>query len=372
MALFRKEYFMIFLALAFVAALSPFRGTAYSDLINASHDQKSISDFIEAAFSDVVWEQSEYQERHAGLFPKLFGHSEANYWLGLIEDETPWIAPFVGRMGEDLPKKNVIHKWSGDISIGFDTPPYGEKCVAQTAEKYCVNRYSYTGAGNEFTGDPMYVTLEKQIASLIPDLEEATGRRVRFIPNNTAEEKSAQHAKIRILWMRGNAQKNYFKSYYRACNSESCSVSAAAWFSKIREYLWGALPFTPDARSQVDGYILPYSNDSIGMSFCNINPLVGVDLVKSLVTECIVRSLGFPGIVDDEKAVLGRWNKKYDQYSRVAGVDKDGYLPRGDRYFSVNKFPKDLAGEGGLMLSLTRRDKELVRMLYCDAIKSGM
>lgn len=355
----------------FVAVL--ILGLCISGSVWAQQSQKDITqDFLQAAFTSKMWKQTEYQEKHAGWWPSLFGHSEANYWLSLIEDETPWIAPFVARMGKDLPKDNVIHKWKGDISIGFDIPPYGKKCEKVAAGRHCVNWYSYAGGDDGVFDGDMYKTLEAQVLSLIPDMEVATKRRVTFIRNDTAEEKSRKHAKIRIVWMRGNAQKNYFKSFYPACNSDSCSVSSAGWYAKIREYLWGAVPFTPDARAQLDGYLLPYGDNNIGLAICRINPLVGADLVKSLVTECLIRSLGFTGLLEEADSALGRWNKAHEPHSMRVGIDEGAYLPRGHRYFSTQPFPHELTNKDNLKLSLSEKDRRLVRLLYCDDIQSGM
>jgi hypothetical protein len=333
--------------------------------------EEIVSAFLQTAFSPTVWMPNEAQKKEAGFFSFLFGHSEANYWLSLIKDEVPWISPFVGRMGRDLPEVNAIHKWPGEITIGFDIPPYGAQCEKVLAEQFCLNKYTYAGSVEQMQKDGMYPIVEQQVVSLIPELKKLTNRSVRFIPNNTSQEKTSEHARIRIVWMRGNRQKNYFKSFYPICNI-GCSVSSAGWFGKIHEYLWGGVPFTPESRAQVDGYILPYSNNHIGLSVCRINPYVGVEMVKALVTECLIRSLGLPGMLDDPDMVLGRWNKDHEAHSKKIGLDDDAYLSPEVRYFSPDLFPHEITKKQNLLVSLSRRDKEMVSLLYCDDIVSGM
>jgi len=332
--------------------------------------EEIVSAFMQTAFSSTVWMPNEAQKKEAGFLPSLFGHSAAKYWAGLIKKDAPWAVPFMGRMGRSLPDEEVIHKWGGEITIGFDWPPYGARCAAVLDGQYCLSRYTKVGSEAQWlNGDSLYPVLEDQIALLIPMLQQSTGRTVRFVSNASIDEKTASYARIRILWTGVGNQKNYFKRYYNPCG-ENCSVTAAGWLGKAEEYFWGAVPFTPTARAQVDGYILPENNNRIGLAVCKINRDIGPDLIKALVTECLARSLGLPGMLATSRAVLGRWNAAHEAHSKLVAVDgKSAVRTPGLR---MPPFPTHLTKAEDLMLTFSEIDLKIISLLYCDDVKPGM
>lgn len=371
---FRKRLVFSIVAI-FILGLMAIVWFVYTEQGEASPSlsrEEIASDFLRAAFSSTVWMPNVAQEQEASFFPSLFGHSAAKYWLGLVKEDAPWAAPFVGRLGNALPDTEVIHKWPDEITIGFDWPPYGESCEDVPADQYCLNRYTRSDSVAQWQADYVsHPALEKHIKSLIPALQVLTNRPVRFVKNNSLDEKTADYAKIRILLTSGSNQRNFFKSYYNPCG-EGCSVSDAGWLRKVEEYFWGAVPFTPQARAQLDGYILPHRNNDIGLAVCRINRYVGDALIKALVTECLIRSLGFPSMLESPKTVLGRWNKAHESHSKLIGIDNNAYLSPEIRYFSSQSFPSELTDEKSLNFTFSKRDKDLIRLLYCDKIKSGM
>lgn len=76
-----------------------------------------------------------------------------------------------------------------------------------------------------------------------------------------------------------------------------------------------AVPFTYNKPGQVEGYyqVLPGSAGNITKSECYIFDKHEINLKKSLITECIVRSLGFSGLTNGDSILSDRdsWGEIY-------------------------------------------------------------
>ncbi|HEX2753309.1 MAG TPA: hypothetical protein VHP34_09480, partial [Alphaproteobacteria bacterium] len=205
--------------------------------------------------------------------------------------------------------------------------------------------------------------------SLARQLSAMTGRDVKFLDTDSARERTEKHAKIRIIFEYGTDQNNFFKWNYLPYLKDE-SVNLVPRIIDVERHLWGAIPYTPDARSQVEGYLIANNANEIEFAVCKIFPVMGEALLRALVTECLGRAMGVQNIVDQPDSIFGLWNKHFDRVSQI--VTKDGWGKRSIT-FHHGAFPEEIEEEEGKPpQDFSGFDKKLVTLLYCNAIEAGM
>lgn len=107
-------------------------------------------------------------------------------------------------------------------------------------------------------------------------------------------------------------------------------------------------------KRHVEGYFLANGKNEIQMSVCYIWEGHKPEILRGLIRECLLRSLGFPdpayplsGILSEELSMLGSWNGSTDP------------LPKFSEYLHKP-------------FSLTDADRFFLSLLYNPKIKAGM
>ncbi|TNE32964.1 MAG: hypothetical protein EP349_00470 [Alphaproteobacteria bacterium] len=326
------------------------------------------TDFIAAAFSNEIWGKHDYNQHSTTLLLDGLTSAESRKWRS--ENQQEWWYKYA-LYPDGLPRHNAINKWTQEIRISFDW------------EK----------------SDHDY---KSHITSLITEIKKITGLPVKLVQENP---------NLRIRGLIYNDLENYFKFSHETPHTHSEYPSPF----RYERYFAAGIPFTPRAKAQVDGYILPESDNSIGYAECRISPFVGTDLTETLITECLLRALGLPEIIngieekikdakfppqfhqrlyelarergtfDPNNSLLGRWNKAHEAHSKIGWEDGDSaywhFDENGDFRIPVvyptpeqrkENFPRHLTDKDHLFKNFTPYDRLMASTLYCPDIKPGM
>jgi hypothetical protein len=357
-----------------------------------------IRDFIKIAFSETLRDEETGEDakylfrrflQHRFVFDKKLKENEnikeilpdipdvADYQRQKDEFENmmyPWAQEYL-RRPNGFPKVDVINKWKDkEIAIGIDWPIYTLNGWPGTIDMREGQPVSTFSAFRDRHQD-VYQEIRGSIEPLLPKLERASGIKFRLQMNSDPRERTKEYARIRIIPINTIGLYNYFK-FHRWYYFYSNVIGGNFHLETDMNNWLGGVTFTPFTRSQVDGYLLPHEDNSLGMSFCKVLPIVGKEMLKALITECVVRSLGLPNLSqENETAILGNWNKAYDGDSKLMPLDgraaviggggNPGYVkPTKEEFAKVKKDIKPA--------QFSEYDALMLKLLYCPAIKPGM
>lgn len=291
-------------------------------------ENKTLDDFRRTAFTPAKWnndDRRECSDTTGGTAPAYVG--------GNAGDEGSWWRPFMipGDKGWPLPCR--LHRWEGkEISIGIDWPPQ-PRTREYPGERPPVSVFSQSLFQS-------WYLIEQQVRALIPTIQKMTGKKVTFVPPGDPREYTHEFARIRIVPVRTVG--------FKTTRRDAHAPPAGDWNILDNEYqFWGGVPFSEDMDYQPDGYLLPFHNGSLGMAVCKIYPGYPEGVVKAMISECLMRSLGLPGVsgMKETTSVLTDWNANFRQ-----NLDPD-----------LSAYHKYL-----------KYDRLLMKLLYCPALKSGM
>jgi len=231
--------------------------------------------------------------------------------------------------------------------------------------------------------------VEQEVNAALPGMRNATGLPVSYVPH--AQETADNLANVRIVL------EDFGYNEKSAVIPSGMNVEflgspvmkrppgfSVAWNSifyrdAVEPALTTAVRFTPytgvrpeefvqgrDNTRQVDGYLLPNSDNSIGMSFCFIYVPTN-ERLPALVRECLIRSLGLPNAPQlVPKMILGLWNGDIpEQLRRII--------------LGLNNPPADVKEQlvsttewGPSSPPITEFDSFIVKTLYNPSIRLGM
>lgn len=330
------------------------------EMSNASQkaDASFLSEFYRVAISDTKWFESGvadtdlYFQFFIDNYPDLSDPKVQQAYKAMANNY-PGLEDFI-YYPEGFPKTGVINKWDGEITIGIGWPSFGRNEIEDADETILI--------------------MEEQIKKLAPELQDLTGLPVRYIEYGSEEDRSDDYAKVRIVPIEHTGLWNFFKTLRRGVETYSPYAPTLGNYYSAR--FWGGVPFTPYSRSQVDGYFLPNSDNTIGFSLCYISEKISNGLQRALVTECLTRALGLPDALELERgSVVNEWNQAYDKKSKTPVLDGDmgsrlNYTDLFSGRFKHN-YVDGLSGTDSY-ISLREYDKKMIKLLYCDAVKPGM
>lgn len=267
------------------------------------------------------------------------------------------------------PRLQAINRWEKEITIGIGWPKQ-EMLVAGTADATRITMPGLDPWGREYK--EAYPLFQEQIEALIPTIKHITGLPVTYISPEDENDVvklgrgvSWEHvARIRVVPTELTATRTAFPMHGNT----------------IEKRFLAGVAFTPFEFGQVDGYILPNADNTIGFAACRINPRFDAVLVKALITECLARSLGLPNLSGlNNSAALGHWAKALDAYidsqvkKQTKGKDNNGTAVMNviRRLGEASTFPVTNDTQG-LETGFSDYDKWMISVLYCSEIKTGM
>ncbi len=348
-----------------------------------------IYDFVNIAISETLWQENSSKPSHSiykfiEILRDRHEREKNSSYKNFHNDYFGWLAPYLHRY-DKLPLHSSIHKWENeDIFIGLGFPEY----------KYTIGDPFSIYDTRTREHKPEYQLLSELTKDIVNQLNDHLPVKVGFLDSENPQEKTDDYAKIRFLIGDGEV-KNFFKFRQHLNpnpNPLPSSRGHSYFFDRLeKEDILGAIPFTPNSRSQVEGYFIPNLDNSIGISFCKFSKYLfqnkaNINLIKSLITECIVRSLGLSDVSHlANTGYLEEWNTAFDSISlrgMYDGVKVLMWKPPTDQTASfrnqqdlkdyIDSFQIIVSETNQSFTSLSEYDQYMVNLLYCDAISSGM
>lgn len=268
-----------------------------------------------------------------------------------ISQNFPWLNPHIFPQTE-LPKILAINKWVKPVQISFGMPNDMKPLSNQENKQF---RLLFSPHDSRTLSD---VDLDHSYSKLLSDMSSKLGHlsgiSVRYFPPQ--QETTQDFANIRINFL---SSENFDRDHYRIGDvsymvSNSWGGGETIYFrgrmgmvSKIKN----GFPFTQKSRYQVEGHILTNEKNEIQMSICYIWDGHPQDLIKALIYECVIRSMGFTGPVYPMSPVpvtaLSLWNDN-------------------------EEWPEKYRAEIKQPTELSEFDKFMIQTLYKPEIKPGM
>lgn len=324
---------------------------------DGSLNQKAITQiFLNLAFVKTVWGDNTtaalLQNPNDGLsFDNRFIHRKyatlSNEQLGNLDANIPWAREYITRVN-GVPPFPAINKWDTNISIGFGWPTF------------LVNL--------NFPTSPLNAQVPSDVLEYVKEaatsLSSMVGHEVKvYTPSN---ETSKEHGKLRIVFLDDMRNSRSHFKLDRAVSTLPFDDNRNNFTHGIEPAFIGAVEFTHESRSQVEGYILPSPSGSIERAVCYIWSGHSASMRKSLVLECMLRSMGLPGYsYANMSGLLGNWNAVNEAISKKTSLD--GFPPseKLSQNHQESHAPIDVAAD------ITNLDKLFVRILYRSNIKAG-
>ncbi len=364
-------------------------GGAQTVIIDGKEYSKDeiIEDFLKVAFSDVPWNADAGEEDRKKIqemyFPPKKSFMEKTKGLFSSEKKTIrkptgpiWLREqhmhYVGK--GPLYKRNVINKWNmPEITVGINWPPYFSPKPAKGVQKLL----------NPFA-EVYYDDFVKLVRSQITEMSDAIGRPIKFIEPGDMIDTTSEYAQIRIVPLDGVGGRSWFIG-----NAPYASryVDPAQYETK---FMNGVL-FQSHKRAYFDGYLLPDEALNLDLSICKVQPTIEKNVLKAMVNECLVRSLGLPAMSEHPKSLLSHWYTIPDEdfYTSIKWINPlqingEPVHPRFE-HISPEWFEDNAVGLNPNMTwfvldekkvnsfsKIPSYDKYMLSLLYCPQIKSGM
>jgi hypothetical protein len=305
--------------------------------------EKLIWDFTSIAFSNTMWLENDVDPFDALAPFEYYLEERQKKPTG---NET-WVGEYINR-SEGIPGYGRIVKWTKPISIAIGWPYYG-----------FVDR-------NVREGVPIPALVEvtkAQIEKLMPELKILTGLPVDFVSPNDPREKTPDYPRIRIVFLPATGLANHFK----VANMRR-GAAIESWSYQLNSLYIGAIPFTPHSAAQVDGFLLPNADNSLGLSVCRILDKLPEDMIRGLISECLVRAMGLPEMSrSNENVLTGSWNHVYEPTEKLPATSGISAFSEPHDY---NPLP-EVKNATAPPQDISDYDKRMLSLLYCPAIKAG-
>lgn len=337
--------------------LSLFFISLHSQVHAKGVDENSFKEFSYVAFNSYTpflshpspypyrWEAFNKRSNAFPLFSSLNNPEE------YFKKTYPWLHEYLYReLG--TPRVNVINKWTKPVRISIGYPnglkPYNWQennglscsdgaCVLKgvyitepSVEEQWVNNYNNPEFPQNRYRDNQFVQniIAPEIEKNIPLLKRATGLDLKYVP--AYQDNADDVAEIRIIIANSDNNRHPWITPFKdgrmlmhdpdvkgdMGNVDERKIVGRDYIylrEQVESALSTAVYFTPYSYQQVDGYILPNADNSIGMAFCYLNENLKEDVIKKLIQECLVRSLGLTSAYGFDKGVLSLWNDSFFQ-----------------------------------------------------------
>lgn len=287
------------------------------------------SDFMDAAFSDSLWIEDEVSRRDPKNKGKMIDwylqanqadpHSakaqDANSLRLGVKKNVPWFAKHVEDHSE-ISKGSVLHRWQGKIIVAVGWPNF-----PPVPEKELSKIYS---SWNQAEAIAAYAKTHAILEKYVQTLRENTGLDIILYTLGDERDASKNYARLRIVPEVNWQSRNWF---------DASGITYS--MTDYEKLLWNAIPFEDNAPNVTDGYFLPLEDGEIDFAACRVNTELKDDEYGHGIAKCLIRSLGFPNISEN-------------QFSRLSK--------------NTNLNP----------VGIMDYDLRLIKLLYCSRLHTGM
>ncbi|WP_435642102.1 hypothetical protein [Micavibrio aeruginosavorus] len=299
-----------------------------------------IASLLTAGFSNRFWNDDVARRDGSSAFGEMVGSYMKDEPRAYEKDKKwhPWMADHIHRP-YGWPASGVVNKWQrSKVSVAFGWPAYSLASVGDGRKSPSISPYNGVGAEN------FYATIEKAVLQTIPQISGQGIPALKFMRLGDSDDATENYARIRIVptsLMNVRSPSNPGVDSYKIEFQE--------------RMFWAGVPLQiPDPL--VEAYILPDHNNNIDLVICKIDISATEDDVYRVVPKCLVSALGLPELFDKSKYY-------------TSDVQRDSLLA----YDTVKGHqPDEISRTDGKIISVTEREKYLLKLLYCSAITSGM
>lgn len=311
--------------------------------------QQVLDDFLKVAFVDQPWSDAPYMEvmiagKRVDKPEALVARRRQRIRPAKYISKEAWWSRFY-YTDDFLPHLNALHRWADvkQLGVTFIYPSPYPQDRSQALRQVVVASGSFVQQLSHLTGVAMFV--------------EAIGERKDLWSAEVLSNKKDQAKQIRISFVSASpvgAHSFTTPSTFNLFKKKGFgAIAIDAEFSfdyYIDPLLARKIAYTVGVNAQVDGYFLHEANNEIGAAICPIPYILPENLMLSLVRECLVRSLGLPGLSANSSALLGNYNAAYNHMTDPTATQ---------------------AFEAASPQPMTEYDEAMLRLLYCADMKVG-
>ncbi len=355
-----------------------------------------IEDFLRVAFSDIPWNADAGEIDRKKIYDSFvtgssYMHDKESKRVKQLNSKPieNWLKEHIHYIGKGLLyKRNVINKWDSDkITIGFGTPYAANLHVAKNNPKYIKTLHDTFERNMKNGGEKRIEDIFSLIRKSIPMLSKAIGKPIELIHPRDVWDNTSEFARIRIIPTEHFSYRSWLKSGHEPLPD------------LYEERFLNGILFQSYTRRYFDGYLLPVSSHELDIAICKINPRLDSVFYDAILSECLVRSLGLPGISNFNASVLSHWHSDTEKL-----LNYSPWFKIGDRFVDPrnsddaiekkiewlkNQGKNDAAEKAKQIHNNTKYrnlnerlvqsfhnvipyDLFMLRLLYCPEIKPGM
>lgn len=204
------------------------------------------------------------------------------------------------------------------------------------------------------------------LSSQVMDL---TGLPVRYVDRDAP---GAADANLRIIYV---SDIDSWDTLYKKNNANTVRDRrdvSVPYRPDIEDLIDTKIEFTPGDNNRVDGYVIANQNNVIEMSYCYVWEGHREIMLRALVTECMLRSLGAIYKIDDVHSFLGSWNVPYNK----ASLETNTPLAKWNKFSALRPDQKEEliqanTKEDAIPGSLSAWDSLVIGFLYHPAVRPG-
>lgn len=253
-------------------------------------------------------------------------------FLARILAAYPWLKEVLRDKGE--PKFSVVNKWSNKpITVSFDLPATSKKWSEDDKSTNGIQDTKPTYISTSQPNDPkVEAIIIDQLNLVFPKISKITNLKLSYV--SPPQQKEKDTAKLRIILLPnlgGSMEHSKFKLLHHPPSVMNFAKIRYSFFDGL---VWGYMPqsvfFSPSVDNQVYGYIIPDSKNNIQMAFCYIWPGHEEKVLRGLVNECVLRSLGLTNTIGERDfSFLSLWGEETERNraNRQALLSSTSELP---------------------------------------------
>jgi hypothetical protein len=284
-----------------------------------------IWDLTNAAFQDSLWLSDTNKPWQVVSSYRRYLDTKARFEAdGELLHHNNWWNIYTDRLS-GLPESGAINKWNKEaIEVNFGFYDYLDM-----------------GAGSDqFEGiesDRVPVIME-HLRGVLVQIEKSTGISLR-VGEGIADKNPERLSGIFISPVLTVGSGSDVRPIYYNKN-----VTSESYIVQLEDSFVGLVPFAPESRFGVEGFLATDEANRIEMALCRIPSRLDDPRFLTLVTECMVRSMGLVGTTMGDYASMLKQRDRLDDLDRLA--EDTSVIPE--------------------------FDSELLRALYCAEVKPGM
>lgn len=207
------------------------------------------------------------------------------------------------------------------------------------------------------------------VQDLSPQITDMTGLPVRYIERDAS---GSDDANLRIVYV---SDIDSWDTLYKKNNANTVRDRrdlSVPYRPDIEDLIDTKIKFTPGDNNRVDGYIIANQKNVIEMSYCYVWEGHREIMLRALVTECMLRSLGAVYKMDDSRSFLGSWNVPYNDDA----LETDAPLAKWSKFSALGSEKKEELVQANTKADaipgeLSVWDRLVIRFLYHPAVKPG-